>query len=128
MRTLLLPSLALCLLCQVSHCLAYEGEEYPEQYTSQGELYADEVPQDEAPPEVPQDQTYLDDQNQDDGYPEDQRDQVTQPDQADQPEPETDTNQEDLQAIRRMCQEYAEGLPDEEKAKYLEDCVRSQSY
>ena len=67
-----------------------------------------------------QDQTRQDDQgNQDSGNDSSQSQPASQ---------ESDQNQEDERAIRRMCQEYSAGLPDDEKAQYLQDCIRSQSY
>ena len=76
-----------------------------------------------------QDQSQEQDQSQ--NQPDDQGNQDSSNSNSPQSQPasqESDQNQEDERAIRRMCQEYSQGLPDDEKAQYLQDCIRSQSY
>ena len=114
MRIVLSALLAVILPLASVH--AYEGEEYPEQYDYQGE--------------VPQEETYPDDSYQEPEYQEETAPAETYQEEAAPAEPEY--QDPDMlahqQEARKMCQEYANDVPPEDQASYVEDCMHSQGY
>jgi hypothetical protein len=139
MRTILIsPVISLCLLCGTPAALAYEGEEYPESNTHVEQPYVEETYTEEShPQETYPEETYPDESYPQETYPEESYPDGTgaEPDYQGDPayggEPQNLREAPDpLQEIRTMCFEYANdaGLPEEEKAAYVEECIQSQSY
>ncbi len=114
MRIVLLSVFTLLLSLHSALLPAYDGEDYP-----QPEQYPDaSYPEESYPPEGMPDQTQPEY-----GMPE--TDTPAAPDYAPAAEPENANHELE---IRRMCQESAAGVPDEEKDQFVEDCVHSQGY
>lgn len=114
MRIFVPALLTLCL--PLATALAYEGEEYPEQYDNQGEVYQEESYPEESYPET----SYPEETYPEESYPEE-----TMPQEPPYQDPEAAAHQ---QEIRSMCQQYANDMAPEEQASYIEDCMHSQGY
>lgn len=110
MLMLLLFALGLPLSSQ-----AYDGEEYPEQYDSSGEVYQEESYPQESYPEP--------------SYPEET---YQEPPLEEMPVEEPAYQQQsdivEQEELRATCQEYAAPMPPEEQAAYIEECLRSHGY
>ncbi len=93
--------------------LAYEGEEYPEMYENQGEVYPEETYPEEMPVEEPyQEQAPVEDMPMEEPIPQEQE----QMDPAAQ------------QQAHETCQQYAAELPPEDQAAYIMECMTSQGF
>lgn len=121
--------------------LAYDGEEYPEAYDNQGEVYQDEsypnetYPQETYPEETYQEQTYPEQTYPEETYPADTYQEEPYQEETYQPsapmeEPvyQEPADASHMQEIRAMCQQYAAEMPPEEQGAYIEDCLHSQGY
>lgn len=120
MRVLLLILLSLTL-----PALAYEGEEYPEMYENQGEVYQEEsYPEESYPAESYPTDSYPTESYPAESYPEE----TYQESPAEEPAYQDPVDATQQQEMRNMCQEYAADMPPEEQGAYIEDCMRSQGY
>lgn len=101
--------------------LAYDGEQYPEQYEDTGEVYQDgSYPEESYPQETYPEPSYPQDTYQDSPPMDDMP--------AEEPVYQEQSDIVEREELRAMCQDYAAAMPPEEQAGYIEDCLRSHGF
>jgi hypothetical protein len=115
MLMLLLFALGLPLSSQ-----AYDGEEYPEQYDSGGEVYQEESYPEESYPQ----ESYPEPSYPEETYQEPHLEEMP----VEEPAYQQQSDIVEQEELRATCQEYAAPMPPEEQAAYIEECLRSHGY